>query len=95
MSDTGLLHSQTHIPRRPSGSVSRVAVGTGGGTVGIEVGAIHREIVAHYISLYACVQCVCIPSLFFSANRAFLGRKIVKLLLGPFIPRSFILRTAL
>ena len=40
MSDIGLLHSQAHIPRGPSGSVSRVAVGTGGGTVGIKEGAI-------------------------------------------------------
>ena len=39
MTDNGLLHSQTHIPRGPSGSVSRMAVGTGGGTVGIGVGA--------------------------------------------------------
>ena len=40
--DNGLLHSQTHIhvPRGPSGSVSRVAGGTGGGTVGVGVGAI-------------------------------------------------------
>ena len=47
MSDTGLLHSQTHIPRGPSGSVSRVVVGTGAGTVGAAVGAIHREIFTH------------------------------------------------
>ena len=40
MSDIELLHSQTHIPRGLSGSVSRVAVGTGGGTVGVGVGAI-------------------------------------------------------
>ena len=33
-----LMHSQTHIPRGPSGSVSKVAVNTGGGTVGAEVG---------------------------------------------------------
>ena len=56
MFDTGLLHSQTHIPRGPSGSMSRVAVGSGGGTVGVGVGAIHKEIVAYYISLYAHVQ---------------------------------------
>ena len=48
MSDTGLVHSQTHIPRGPSGSVSRVAVGAGGGRVGVGVGAIHRKIVVHY-----------------------------------------------
>ena len=51
MSDTGLLHSQTHIPRGPSGSVSRVAVGTGGGTAGIGVGAT-GEITALYISVH-------------------------------------------
>ena len=78
MSDTGLLCSQTHIPRGPSGSLSRVAVGSGGGTVGVGVGAIYKEIIEYYISLYVCMQCVCIPSLFFSAARAFLGRKIVK-----------------
>ena len=41
MSDIGLLHSRTDIPRGPSGNMSRVAVGTGGGTVGVGVGAIH------------------------------------------------------
>ena len=74
-----LLHSQSHIPRGPSGSVSRVDVGTGGGTAGVEVGATGKSL--HFISVYrynANVQCVCIPSAFFSAARAFLGRKIVK-----------------
>ena len=78
MSDTGLLHSQTHIPRGPSGSVSRGAAGSGGGTVDVGLGAIYNEGIAHDFSLYKCIQCVCIPSLFFSAARAFLGRKIVK-----------------
>ena len=55
MSDTRLVHSQTHIPRGPAGSVSMVAVDTGGGTVGVGVGAIHREVITRYISLYACV----------------------------------------
>ena len=32
MSDNGLWHTQTHIPRGPSGSVSRIAFCTGGGT---------------------------------------------------------------
>ena len=73
-----LLHSQTHIPRGPFDSVSRMAVGTGRGTVGVGVGAIHEKIVAYYISLYGCVQYVCIPSLFFSAARALLERKIEK-----------------
>ena len=45
MSHTGLVHSHTHIPRGPFGSVSRVAVGTGGGTVVVGIGAISREIV--------------------------------------------------
>ena len=39
MPHTGLVHSHTHIPRGPSGSVSKVAVGTGGGTV--VVGVVH------------------------------------------------------
>ena len=57
MTDNGLMHSQTHIPRGPSGSVSRVAGGAGAGTVGGGVGAIYKEIIAHYISLYiyACL----------------------------------------
>ena len=47
MSHTGLVHSHTHIPRGPFGSVSRVAVGAGGGTVVVGVGAILRAIVVH------------------------------------------------
>ena len=50
MSDTGLLHSQNHIPRGPSGSVSRVAVGTVGGTVGGGMGAKKKSL--HIISVY-------------------------------------------
>ena len=45
MSHTGLVNSYTHIPRGLSGSVSRVVVGTGRGTVVVGVGAILREIV--------------------------------------------------
>ena len=39
MSDTGILHSQTHIPRGLSGSVSRVALRIGLGTTGVGMGA--------------------------------------------------------
>ena len=52
MTDNGLMHSQTHIPRGPSGSVSRVAVGTGGGTVGVGVGATCTEKSLHIICNY-------------------------------------------
>ena len=55
MSDTELLYSQTHIQREPSGSMSSMAVSTGGGTVGEGVGAIYKESIARYISFYACV----------------------------------------
>ena len=58
MSDTGLLHSQTHIPRRSSGSVSRVSLCSGRGTVGVGVGAIKKLLHMHYIGLCACVQFV-------------------------------------
>ena len=44
MSETGLLHSQTNIPRGPSGSVSRGAGCNGGGTMGVAVGAIYTHI---------------------------------------------------
>ena len=50
MSDTGLLRAQTHIPRGPSDSVSRVEAGTGGGTVGVGVGTIKKSL--HIISFY-------------------------------------------
>ena len=45
------MHLQTHRPRGTSGSVSRGAVGTGEGTVGVGVGAIHKEIV-HTVSVF-------------------------------------------
>ena len=60
-----ILHAQTHIPRGPSGSVSRVAVGTGGGTV--DVGGSYKVIIAHCISLmhaynvYAYLLCFSLP----------------------------------
>ena len=44
MSHTELVHSHTHIPRGPSGSVSRVAVGTGEGMVVVGVEAIMRKL---------------------------------------------------
>ena len=47
-----LLHSQTHIPRGPSGNVSKMAVGTGAGTVGIGVGTTETTI-ANHIKLYS------------------------------------------
>ena len=75
MFDNGLLHTQTHIPRGPSGSVSRVSVGTGGGTVGLGVGAMKKLL--HIISLYMHV-CNAYAFLLFSAAKASLGRKIVK-----------------
>ena len=46
----GLLHALTHIPRRPSGSVSRVAIGFEGGIVDEGVGATERMITC-YITL--------------------------------------------
>ena len=46
--DSGLMCMQSHIPRRPSGSASRVAIGIGGGIVGEGVGATGRMI--HIIS---------------------------------------------
>ena len=48
MYDSGLLCMQTHIPRRPSGSASRVAIGIGGAIVSDGVGATGRMI--HIIS---------------------------------------------
>ena len=94
MPDKQLLYTQTHIPSGPSGNASGVAVGIRGGTVD-GVGAIEKLLHITSIRLYAQLEAVCIPSLFFSGSGAFLGRKMVKSLQGPFIPRSFILRTAL
>ena len=48
MYDSGLLCMQTHIPRRPFGTSSRVAIGIGGRIVGEGVGATGRMI--HIIS---------------------------------------------
>ena len=48
MYDSELLCMQTHVPRQPSGSASRVAIGIGGGIVREGVGATGRMI--HIIS---------------------------------------------
>ena len=44
MYDSGLLHAQGHIPRRPSGSESRATVGIGGGAVDAGGGAAEKTI---------------------------------------------------
>ena len=54
MSDTRLLRAQIHIPRGPSGSVSRVAVGTGGGTLSVGVGTIKKLLHISSVYMYAC-----------------------------------------
>ena len=50
MYDIRLLHMQTSIPRRPSGSESRAVIGTRGGTVDAGGGAAEKTI-THYIRL--------------------------------------------
>ena len=50
MHDSGLLHVQTGIPRRPSGSESKATIGIGGGTVDAGGGATEKTI-THYIRL--------------------------------------------
>ena len=50
MHDSGLLHMQIGIPRRPSGSESRATIGIGGGTVDAGRGAAEKTI-THYIGL--------------------------------------------
>ena len=49
-----VLDAQTHLPRGPSGSVFRVSVGTGGGTVGVGVGTIEKLL--QVISEYNCTH---------------------------------------
>ena len=48
MFDIGLLHAETHAPRWPSGSVSRVDIGIVGGTVDEGVRAAEKK-TAHHI----------------------------------------------
>ena len=46
------MYAQSHIPRRPSGSESRVAVGSGEGTVDAGVGAGEKTITRYIILVH-------------------------------------------
>ena len=90
MSDNGLLHSKTHIPRGLPGSVSRVA-GTGGGTVGIGVGAIKKSL--HIISVYMldmCAMCMHTFSVLPCCQSSF-GKEDSKKIVGALHPKKLYL----
>ena len=95
MSDNELLRSQTHIPRGSSGSVSRVAGGTGGGTVGVEVGAIHKELL-HIISVCLCKCIVCMHTCICTFSdllccQSFFGKEDSEIIVGALHPKKLYL----
>ena len=87
MSDNGLLHSQTHIPRGPSGSVSSGVDGTGGGTMGVRVGATYKEIAAYYISLHMHAVCMHTFSVLLWRQR-FFGKEDIEVIIGAHHPKK-------
>ena len=91
MFDTGLLHTQTHIPRGPSGSVSRMAVGTGGGTVGVAVGAMKKSL--HMISVYmhACKAYAYSTFFVLLCCQSFFGKEDSEIIVGAFHPKKLYL----
>ena len=69
-----------------------MAVGTEGGAVGVGVGAINKEIVAHCISLYVCMHAKCIHTFYhLLCYQSLFGNEDSKIIARALYPKKFYL----